>query len=257
MDSQTLKIAGIQMFVTSDVKENEKRITNAIQKTSDSGADFLLTPESAVSGNYPGFDREQVAEAVDRIAQKAKDFGVGLILGTGYKEIENENEYCYNQVRVYAPGGEYLGYYAKILRCSPLARPGTGSMAKYAEGSLRTFNWKGICFGILVCNDLWATPGYTTMPNPYLAWKLSQMGAQIIFHALSTGVNSDLKFRTYHEINSQLWALALETHIFGVNKATEEKCGISAYSGLIGPDGNRSLEVPDVGEHFFSCEVRL
>jgi predicted amidohydrolase len=45
--------------------------------------------------------------------------------------------------------------------------PGTGEMVEYGEGTLWTFDWNGYRFGILICNDLWATPGYT-MPNPYL-----------------------------------------------------------------------------------------
>jgi predicted amidohydrolase len=98
------------------------------------------------------------------------------MLGTCYKEVTGKNEYCYNQVRVYSPDGRFAGAYSKILRCSPLDLPGTGEMVDYVEGELKTFDWKGYKFGILICNDLWATPGYTTMPNPYLAWKLKQLG---------------------------------------------------------------------------------
>ena len=43
---------------------------------------------------------------------------VGLMLGTCYKESRNGKEFCFNQVRVYTPEGDFKGAYSKILRCS-------------------------------------------------------------------------------------------------------------------------------------------
>src|SRR5574340_603442 len=175
-----LRISGLQMLVSQEVAENEARLLAGIERAAADKADFLLTPEGSLSGYYPGFDREQVAAAAERLRLAAQQAGVGLALGTCYKELVGEREYCYNQVRIYTATGEYLGYHAKILRCSSLDFPGTGEMAAYVEGVLRTFDWNGVRFGALICNDLWATPRWTTMPNPYLPWKLKQMGAQFI-----------------------------------------------------------------------------
>ena len=189
---KTLTISGLQMPVTNDVARNEKRILEAIKKAAEAGADFLVTPEGSLSGYTPNFDRVQVAGAVERLAAAAKEHKVGLLLGTCFKELTDGNEQCYNQVRVYTPQGEYLGYHAKILRCSKLDSPGSGEMTDYAEGRLRTFEWNGISFGILICNDFWATPGYTTIPNPYLPWQLKQMGAQLIFHHINSGTRPEV-----------------------------------------------------------------
>ena len=255
MTSHTLTISALQMLVTDDVAANEKRILAAIKKAADQHADFLITPEGSLSGYSPGFDREKVAAAVERLAADAKKAKLGLLLATCYKQIEDKKEYYYNQVRAYTPQGEYLGCYNKILRCSPLDHPGSGEMLDYVEGKPRTFDYKGIRFGILICNDLWATPGYTTMPNPYLAWKLKQMGAQLIFHPINYGTNQ--KYRTFHESSAELWAKALDIHILEVNAVANPKDKVNARSGLIGPDGNRLLAVPDTGEQFFTCKINF
>jgi predicted amidohydrolase len=249
-----LRISGLQMLVTQQVAENERRITAGIARAAADGSDFLLTPEGSLSGYYAGFDREEVSAAVERVRAVAKDAGLGLALGTCCKEIEGESEHCYNQVRIYTPEGEYLGFHAKILRCSPLDHPGTGEMRDYVEGVVRTFEWRGICFGVLICNDLWATPGYTTMPNPYLPWRLKQMGAQVILHAINSG--RDLRHRPFHESSTELWARTLGLPIVQVNAAAPEGMPVNARSGLVAADGTRPVSAPDTGEQYFVCEAQ-
>ena len=243
------------MLVSRDVAQNEKRILQAVELAAAQGSDFLLTPEGSLSGYYAGFDSQEVASAVERVADRAREATVGLALGTCYKQFEEGVEYCYNQVRVYAPEGNYLGSYAKILRCSSLSHPGTGEMTEYVEGRLRTFDWNGVRISALICNDLWATPGYTVMPNPYLPWKLKQLGAQVLFHAIYSGHHQ--RNRAFHESSVDLWAYALKMPIVEVNALEYSDKPINASSGLVGPDGTRDLVVPDVGEQFFTCEITL
>lgn len=243
------------MLVSRDLVQNEKRILKAVELAADQDADFLLTPEGSLSGYYAGFDGQEVASAVERVAGRAREAGVGLALGTCYKEREDGIEYCYNQVRVYAPEGEYLGFYAKILRCSTLSHPGTGEMTEYVEGSLRTFDWNGVRFSALICNDLWATPGYTVMHNPYLPWKLKQLGARVLFHAVNSGHHQ--RNRAFHESSVNLWAYALKMPIVEVNALEDTGTPINASSGLVDSAGKRTLVVPDVGEQFFTCEITL
>ena len=69
---------------------------------------------------------------------------------------------------------------------------------------------------MLICNDLWATPGFTTTSNPYLAWRLKTMGAQVIFHSVGTA-GTPLLFRPYHESNQSLWAMMLNIPIVTTN----------------------------------------
>jgi len=177
---------------------------------------------------------------------------VGLMLGTCYKELIKGKEFCFNQVRVYSPEGHFMGEYSKILRCSNLDIPGSGEMVEYVEGELKVFNWEGLRFGILICNDLWATPGYTTMPNPYLPWKLKQMGAQFIIHCINSGTVQ--LYRSFHESSAELWAFSTHIPILEVNAAQGNET-INAQSGLIDADGARSLRVPDSGEQFFTVRI--
>ena len=251
--TDTINISGLQMLVTHDVAQNEGRILGAIELAANDGSDFLLTPEGSLSGYHADFDRIEVADSVERVVAAARNARVGLALGTCYKEIEDGDEYCYNQVRLYSPEGTYLGFHAKILRCSSLGHPGTGEMTDYVEGTLRIFDWRGCRFGALICNDMWATPGCTVMPNPYLAWRLKQMGAQVILHAIHSG--HDQHFRPYHEANVALWASTLAVHIVEVNAINETDQPTNAAGGVVGPDGNRIVAAPDIGEQYFACAI--
>lgn len=248
-----LRIAGLQMLVATDVAENEARIAAGLQRASEDRADFLLTPEASLSGYHTGFDMAEVQTAATRLAARAKDLRVGLALGTCYKEVEGDVEYCYNQVRLHAPEGDYLGSHAKILRCSSLSHPGTGEMHDYVEGVLRAFEWQTLRFGVLICNDLWATPGYTTIPNPYLPWKLKQLGAQFILHAIHSG--GDQKHQPFHESSSELWARSLRLPIVQVNAARPGDEPVNSRSGLVDAEGNRCLAAEARGEQYFVCDV--
>ena len=248
----SIVLAGLQMTVTHDIKINQEQIIEGIRKAAQEGASFLVTPEGSLSGYTSNFKQSELTTALEEIKTLAGRMKVGLILGTCYKELIKGKEFCYNQVRVYAPEGQCIGAYSKILRCSNLDMPGTGEMVDYVEGELRTFDWNGLRFGILICNDLWATPGYTTMPNPYLAWKLKQMGAQFIIHCINSGTVQ--KYRPFHESSAELWALSTQIPIFEVNAAQGKEI-INAQSGLIDANGERSLRIPDSGVQFFIVTI--
>jgi predicted amidohydrolase len=254
-ESGSIRIAGLQMRVTHDIACNEERILAGIERAAREEVELLVTPEGSLSGYHPHFERDVLDAALQRVCAAARQARVGLALGTCYKEQRGEREYCYNQVRLYSPEGDYLGNHAKILRCSPPDMPGTGEMTHYVEGRLRTFDWRGIRLGILICNDLWATPGYTTMPNPYLPWKLKQMGAQVILHAIYSGSQQD--YRPFHESSVELWARALRIPIVEVNAAVPEGQKVNAASGVVGSAGRRLLSVCDEGEQFFTCQLAI
>ena len=252
-ESARIKIAGYQMIVSNDINSNKQKILAGMKHAAGEGADFLVTPEGSISGYTNNFDQEQLQKALSEIESAIKELNLGLMLGTCFKEIIGGTEYCYNQVRVYEPGGQFMGAYSKILRCSSLDFPGTGEMLDYVEGELKTFDWKGNIFGILICNDMWATPGYTTISNPYLAWKLKQMGAQFIVHCINSGTNQ--KYKPFHESSAELWALSLKIPIMEINASCGEQ-PVNARSGFIDAKGERIIIVPDTGEHIFVALVK-
>jgi len=246
-----IRVAGMQMNVTNSISENRGKILTGIREASAGKATFLITPEGSLSGYRSTFDQKELLTALKEVLSLAKELKVGLLLGTCFR---NDDGRCYNQVRIYSPAGEFLGAHSKILVCSPIDEPGTGEMLEYDQGVLQTFLWNNIRFGALVCNDVWATPGYTTIPNPYLPLKLKEMGAEVIFHAINSGTNQF--YRKFHESSVELWALNLQIPIMEVNAAHgNEK--LNAESGLIDSNGVRTVRVPDSGEHLYFCEIDL
>jgi predicted amidohydrolase len=241
------------MLVTRDIGQNELKIMNALATAGRDRADFLVTPEGSLSGYQPDFNQEELDSSLERITQTARDLGVGLFLGTCFKERENGREKCYNQVRVYTPQGAYLGYYAKILRCSPPEDPEGGEVRDYAQGHLKLFEAKGVKIGVLICNDLWATPGYTCLPNPYLPLQLKKMGAQIIVHSINSA--TDPRFRSFHNASVEAWAMTLKLPIVGVNAAGANDAAVNAPTSVVGPDGVRLITAPETGEQYFSYLV--
>jgi predicted amidohydrolase len=245
----TIRIAGIQMPVRQEISGNAERILSALDRATGDKADFLLTPEGALSGYTHEFDTKALSSHRDIILKRARSSGIGLALGTCSIEADG---LCYNQIRVLYPDGREDGFHSKILRCAPLDDPEAGELRAYATTPLRTFRWKDTTFGCLICNDLWATPGYTTIPNPYPAWQLQKMGSRFILHSVNCGSKGIA--RPYHESALSLWALALKIPIVTVN-ACPEQDPVNSMSGVMGPQGEWLLSIPDSGEQYFYFDL--
>jgi len=243
-----LVVAGLQMNTSNSIEDNELTIIRHLNSLKDKNVDFLITPEGSLSGYNSEFNGYELKKALERVVDVAKNLNIGLILGTCYKDSIEDKEYCYNQVRVYLPDGTFSGAYSKILTCSSLDNPGTGEMMEYVQGNVKTFSIKDVDVGILICNDLWATPGYTTIPNPYLPWKMKMAGAKIIIHLINSGTNMD--YRAFHEASAELWAKALKIPIVEVN-AAHGNDEINAGSGVIDENGKRIKTVMRRGEQLF------
>jgi len=254
MAQNNLRIAGLQMDVSSNIEENESTIVRYLNSLKDQNIDFLITPEGSLSGYTSHFDGDELKKSLVRVQEVARNLNIGLVLGTCYKESIDGKEYCYNQARVYLPDGTFLGAYSKILTCSPLENPGTGEMMEYVQGNIKTFSVNNVEFGILICNDLWATPGYTTLPNPYLPWKMQEAGAKAIFHIINSGTN--LMYKDFHEASVELWAMTLKMPIIEVNAAHGSK-EINARSGIINSEGKRTKTADSTGEQIFIYDLEL
>src|SRR5208283_3058816 len=170
----TIRVAGSQIPVTLDVPGNLAAILRSIEAAADGGADILLTPEGSLSGYTHTFDQAAVEHALQEVRSFARKRRLGLALGTCFIESDGR---CYDQLRFYGPDGSYLGFHSKTLTCGTLGVPSRGEIEHFSVAPLRTFTIKGIPCGGLVCNDMWANPGYTPMPDPHLSQKLSEAGA--------------------------------------------------------------------------------
>jgi predicted amidohydrolase len=253
-----LRIAGGQLPVSNDIAENVAAIHRAIDFAIAEEAEILLTPEGSLSGYRPDFDPAATQAALEEITTRARRAGLALALGTCF--IEPEDALCYNQIRFYDSDGAFLGFHSKILRCGTMTEPVTGEINHYATTPLRTFEVKGVPIGGLICNDLWANPMCTPMPDPHLTQQLARMGARIVFHAINGGRDgspmSGLAWQ-YHESNLRMRAMAGHLWIVTVDNCHPQTIPASAPSGVLSPAGEWMVRVPAIGERCFVHTVVL
>lgn len=253
-----IRIAGAQMRVTENIQVNCETILRAIDYAAAERADVLLTPEGSLSGYTPHFDQSAVDSALQGILARAKAAHLALALGTCF--IEPEDGLCYDQLRFYAGNGDNAGFHTKILTCGTLTDPPVGEINDYAVKPLRTFQLNGITVGGLVCNDMWANPGCTPIPDPHLTQQLSTMGARIVFHAVNGGRDGSEGSKVawwYHESNLRMRAQAGKLWIVTVDNCDPLHLPCSAPSGIINSHGEWHYQAPTQGEYFFAQTISV
>ncbi|MFX0102209.1 MAG: carbon-nitrogen hydrolase family protein [Candidatus Hodarchaeota archaeon] len=252
MTGKSLKVAGAQIPVLGDVEANYESISMALEQAIEQEADILLTPEGSLSGYFPQIDQEKVDDFLEKIVEKASGAGVGLALGTCFREKDDEG--VYNQLRFYGKDGTFLGFHSKMTKT-------TGEFDDYKSSPLRTFEFEGITMGGLICNDIWANPGCTLETYPhYLVQKLSKMGAKVIFHAVNGGRSKDPFMEVvhaYHESNLRMRAQANKVWIVTVDNCFPFNVPCSAPSGVISPDGNWTVKIPNLNDQVFTYTIKI
>jgi predicted amidohydrolase len=249
--AKSLRVAAAQIPVTREVAVNVKTISRAVDRAVDGGAEVLLTPEGSVSGYTHHFDQSQVARAVQQLVAAAASHNLALALGTCF--VEPDDGRCYNQLRFYDSRGRFLGFHSKILRCGTMTEPTEGEINHFAARALRTFEINGITVGGLICNDMWANPSCTPVPDPHLSQQLARMGARIVFHAVNGGRDgsdwSRQVFWPFHEANLRIRAQSGKIWIVTADSCAPTDIACSAPSGVVQPDGCWAVRAPDRGEH--------
>lgn len=252
-----LRVVGAQLAVTNDIASNVAAVSRAIAYAQAVGADILLTPEGSVSGYRPDFDPQAVRQAVEQLVAAACTARMALALGTCYVEADG---LCYNEIRFYDAGGQLAGFHSKQLRCGTLKDPPQGEITAYSAAPLRTFSVKGVTVGALICNDLWANPECTPMPDPHLTQQLARMGAKVIFHAVNGGRDgsewSGVAWQ-YHEANLRMRARAGRVWIVTVDSSYPVHLPCSAPSGVLDPEGTWVRRAEAQGEQVFACTLAL
>lgn len=244
------------MAVTTDLAENTLRIQTAIRTAAKGKADILLTPEGSLSGYHADFDPDAVRNCLREVTRLAAESQLGLGLGTCFVEADDQ---CYNQLRFYNRDGTYLGFHSKQLLCGPVCGVDEPELEPYSRQPVRTFVWEsGLQFGGLICNDLWANPECTPMPDPHLLQQLGNAGAKVVFHAVNGGRDgSDWSSltRTYHETNLRLRARAAQVWVVTVDCATPEHLPTAAPSGVVSPEGEWLCQAAPQGEDLFFANL--
>ncbi len=248
----SLRVAGIQMPVTRDIAANRQCIENAIAWASAEQADILLTPEGSLSGYTHEFDVEATRDALQGVTAAAARARVGLALGTCF--VEASDGKTYNQLRFYAPDGTFLGFHSKTLPTGSLCAQPVGEINHYAIRPLRSIQFADQTIGGLICNDLWANPICTPMPDTHLTHKLAALGARVIFHAVNGGRSraewSDVNWQ-FHSSNLRMRARASGIWIVTVDSCEPVDIRCSAPSGVVDPKGDWRRQTRDTGPDRF------
>jgi predicted amidohydrolase len=253
-----LTVAGYQMSVTENINTNTNKICDAVNRAAEEKADILLTPEGSLSGYTHDFDFKTADEALAHVENRAKEKGIGLALGTCFKESDGST---YNQIRFYKPDGRFLGFHSKTLLCGSMDTPPEGEINHFAHSDLKVFLWnKDLTIGGLICNDMWANPGCSPIPDIHLSQELSRMGAQIIFHAVNGGRHgnewSDVTWN-FHESNLRMRARAGGLWIVTADNSNPIDMRCSSPSGVINPQGEWEFRTKDKGEELFIFSIEL
>jgi len=251
-----IRVAGYQMAVTNDIAANLEALMAAVDAAARQDVEVLLTPEGSLSGYNHEFDPQVVAQCLAALTHHARQKRVGLALGTCFVEVDSK---YYNQVRFYHPDGTYLGCHTKTLLCGTLHDPPAGEINHFAVKDLRIFKWReNLMIGGLICNDLWANPECTPIPDSHLLQALSRMGARVVFHAVNGGRDGSEWSRVawnFHEANLRMRARAAGAWIVTVDSAYPEHLPCSAPSGVVDPQGNWVCRAEPQGEDLFVYDI--
>ena len=257
--AKRLRVAIAQIAVTRDIAKNVETIGRAIDRAVAEKADVLLTPEGSLSGYTHQFDQPRVARELKKLVAKASSAGLALALGTCF--VEPDDGRCYNQIRFYDVDGKFLGFHSKTLRCGTMTTPTQGEINHYAARPLETFRLKGITVGGLICNDMWANPGCTPMPDPHLSQQLVEKGAKIIFQAVNGGRDggdwSREVYWPFHETNLRIRAQTGKVWIVTADNCHPVNIPCSAPSGVLKPNGYWAVKAPDRGEQIVVATIEL
>ena len=255
-----LRVAGAQIPVVREIEKNVAAISRAIDYAIAEKADVLLTPEGSLSGYTQEFDAEATSRALREVTRRARAGHLALALGTCFEEPADHERY--DQIRLYASDGAFLGFHAKILLCRRIADPSSkGEIDFFKTKPIRTFQLNGLTVGALVCNDMWANPEWTPQDDPHLLQQLSRLGAGVVFLAVNSGLaeGDELALnRQYHEANLRLRARSAKAWIVSADAADPRgELSCQAPSGVVDPGGNWVVTTKPKGEQMFVCTIDL
>jgi len=213
------RITLAQVIVTRNVKQNLVKARAVFDHAKKDGAGWVLFPEGFLSGYYAEFRQEEVAPAFAELQDLCRECRVIGLIGSGWKEKGK----TYDQIRIVDATGKLVGQYAKTCLCY--------NESGFTAGGFPMLHVVGgIKFGTLICNDLWVTPGFSDGPDPHLTLRISKAGAQVIFHAVNSGNN--LNLRPYQESNLLIRAWEAKCPIVAVNALTPPSSNVT--SGVVG-----------------------
>ncbi len=172
--NKSIRIALCHLDVAQGPQEkNIKKIEKAIHIAGDRGANWIVTPETALQGYYfyvidPGQKdkiKAQPSEDIRSLTEACKKYGVYLFLGAG--EYDKQADNYRNTCLVFGPDGKPVGRHNKMS-----AHVGFGAEVwSTNDYKLNPVTCSDVTTGVLVCSDIW----FLNYPRI-----LADKGAQII-----------------------------------------------------------------------------
>ena len=153
--------------------ENIKKIEKAIHIAGRHGANWIVTPETALQGYYfyvidpkqKEKIKPQPSEDIRSLTEACKKYGAYLFLGAG--EYDKQADCYRNSCLIFGPDGKPVGRHNKMS-----AHVGFGAEVwSTNDNKLNSVVCSGVATGVLVCSDIW----FLNYPRV-----LADKGAQII-----------------------------------------------------------------------------
>ena len=174
VQAETIRIALCHLDVSQGPQEkNIEKIEKAIHVAGQHGANWILTPETALQGYYfyvidPSQKEkltEQPSATIKPLVDAAQKYKATLFLGAGEHDAKAN---CYrNSCLVFSSDGELIGRHSKLS-----AHVGFGAEVwSTNDNKLDPIVCDGVSTGVLVCSDIWF------LQYPRI---LADKGAQII-----------------------------------------------------------------------------
>ncbi|AOQ25041.1 Formamidase [Moorella thermoacetica] len=239
-----MRLGAAQMFIADSMAVNEATILRLAGEAAGRGVELLVFPEMGLTGynpaalGRPGF-KEELEGALTRIARRAVDLGVGLIVG----RAEFAGERLFNAASVFLPDGS-VHTYRKIYLTDAEARyftPGTGHLV---------FNYKGSKFGVIICRD---------QNYPELARQIAAEGARALF----------ILSAHYYQPGEARWKLP-KNRALPIARAVENHCyvllanAVGSHIGMVSlgnsliadPEGGLVVMADEASETLLTCDLQ-
>tara|TARA_B100000945_G_scaffold194458_1_gene156200 strand:+ start:908 stop:1846 length:939 start_codon:yes stop_codon:yes gene_type:complete len=284
--NNTIRIAGAQIPVSTDIQFNKREILKALDWAKENKVDHLLTPEAALSGYEPEClweNRAELLEALSEIEDYLKGFDIIFHLGTLFTEPEQKGHLNRNQIRHYEArdGGCYVFSTTTKIACvgaDDFVVPGDEiNVFKLPHRIDREYKMAN-----LICNDMWEWDG-----NNHLNYKMaSEVQPDIILHSTNgvkftsdmtkgEDVSDDIKyhpfflrdtFDAWHDCHMRMTAIQCCATILSADSCVPwfwnpkdgdpiDLCKTSSPSGVINPLGITVKDVPRYGRQYFYYDL--
>jgi predicted amidohydrolase len=206
-----------------------------------------------LTGYHGRFNQTERDQWINRVLRPAcAEHGVGLLLGAGsYRDARGRTVRRPRiQVTVIDRHGRILGWHDKTI-------PTWGDLTWASRGELahlRAFSSEGLTFGATICNDFWATPGYTRLPDINLPVLLARKGVRVIFHSIQSGGGK--AYLDFHTRRMEERAIRAGVWVVSAN-AVSGRVPSNAPAGIVDPRGEWRVQAPLVGEQLVVGTITL